>query len=128
MPTLIYTSYGDVQRLRVAALDPSRSWHVVGFQESMAADSSSLVDRARKHLRRGETRKALVALREACAREEEAAWLWTLYGAQLARSGRREEAGAALRHALWLRRTSGDAARARSTKAVLDRVLLAHAA
>jgi Flp pilus assembly protein TadD len=92
------------------------------------ATSEAIVARARKHLRRGETRKALTALREACARDERAAWLWTVYGALLAKSGRREEAAAALRHALWLRRTSGDERRARSTKAVLDRVELADAA
>jgi predicted Zn-dependent protease len=81
-----------------------------------------LVARARKHRRRGEMRKALTALREACARDEEAAWLWTMYGALLASDGKANEAAGAFRHALWLRRTAGDASRVRSTQALLERL------
>src|SRR5262245_46046665 len=87
-----------------------------------------LVERARRLRRRGEIRKMLVALREACMRDENAAWLWTLYGAMLARGGRDDEARAAYKHALWLRRTAGDTARARSTQALIDRVGVAAAA
>jgi len=62
----------------------------------------------------------LVALREACLVDESMAWLWTLYGAMLARAGRTEDARRALRHALWLRRTAGDTLRARTTQTLID--------
>ena len=76
--------------------------------------------RARRMAKKGDARKMLVALREACMRDEGAAWLWTLYGARLAQHGRFRDAERAFRHALWLRRTSGDAPRARTTQALLD--------
>jgi Flp pilus assembly protein TadD len=47
----------------------------------------SLVDRARRLRKKGDSRKAIVALREACLREEENAAIWTLYGALLAKAG-----------------------------------------
>ena len=88
----------------------------------------SLIARARKLRRRGEARKMLTTLREACLRDEGAAWLWTLYGAMLAEGGRDEDAQKALRHALWLRRSDGDARRAQSTQALIDRLGLPAAA
>jgi len=94
----------------------------------MAHDAPDLIARARRARRRGEARKALVALREACARDESAAWLYALYGALLARQGRRDEAAVALRHAVWLRRSAGDIARARSTQRLLDDLDVEHAA
>jgi hypothetical protein len=45
-----------------------------------------------------------------------------MYGALLDRHGRASDARRALKHALWLRRTSGDRARARSTERLLDHV------
>jgi tetratricopeptide (TPR) repeat protein len=89
---------------------------------SVDAQEASLIGRARKLRDKGETRKALIALREACLRDENAAWLWTLYGSLLAEKGRPEDARAALRHALWLRRSAGDEKRAVVTERLLDSV------
>ncbi|HEU4412615.1 MAG TPA: hypothetical protein VFS43_45650 [Polyangiaceae bacterium] len=82
---------------------------------------SSLVERARRLRRRGELRKALVALREACLVDEYDAATWTLYGALLVHEGRVDDGRQALKHAVWLRRRLGDEARVRSTEALLAR-------
>jgi Flp pilus assembly protein TadD len=81
-----------------------------------------LVQKARKLRHRGETRKALQALREACLLDEQSAWLWTLYGYHLTCAHRLEEARQAFRQALWLRRSSGDERRLRSTQALVARL------
>jgi hypothetical protein len=86
----------------------------------MQFDVEPLVVRARRMRRRGETRKMLVALREACLCDETCASLWTLYGAMLARAGRTEDARRVLSHALWLRRTAGDKLRVRTTQTLID--------
>jgi hypothetical protein len=88
--------------------------------QTTAAHTLSLLDKARRLRARGELRKALVALREACLRDESDAALWTLYGALSARHGRDHDARRALRHALWLRKIDGDDARMGSTQALLD--------
>ncbi|HEU4538025.1 MAG TPA: hypothetical protein VFS00_28085 [Polyangiaceae bacterium] len=85
------------------------------------AGGSPLVQRARRLRRRGEVRKALVALREACLVDEYDAATWTLYGALLVHEGRVNDGRQALRHAVWLRRRVGDEARVRSTEALLAR-------
>ncbi|MCS6901264.1 MAG: hypothetical protein RMJ98_16935 [Myxococcales bacterium] len=79
-----------------------------------------LVQKARKLRHKGETRKALQTLREACITHEHCAWVWTLYGSYLTQSHRLEEARQAFRHALWLRQSNGDVRRARSTRALLE--------
>ncbi|MFO0662254.1 MAG: hypothetical protein U0165_20850 [Polyangiaceae bacterium] len=84
--------------------------------------TAALVEKARKLRRKGETRKAVVALREACLVSENQPSVWCLYGALLAEIGKREEAENAFRQALWLRKREGDIARARVTQTLLDRV------
>jgi Flp pilus assembly protein TadD len=81
-----------------------------------------LLNRARRHRRRGEHRKAMLALREACFTSDSDARLWTLYAMSCARAGRSDEAAQALRQALWLRERCDDAPRARVTRALIDRV------
>lgn len=78
-----------------------------------------LVSKARKLRSRGEGRKALVALREACSLEEGCAWVWALYGAYLAEQKRMQEAQQAYRHALWLRKSASDVPRVRSLQHIL---------
>ena len=90
--------------------------------------AATLVAHARRHRRRGDTRKMFTSLRQACAYAEDAAWLWTLYGALLGEHGRHEDAARTLGHALWLRRRAGDAARVRSTQALIERLGLPAAA
>lgn len=68
--------------------------------------------RARRQRLRGDQRKALLLLREACCLSEHEARLWTLYSVQCWRMGQRDEARQALRHALWLRERAQDKPRA----------------
>lgn len=88
----------------------------------------TLVTQARRLRRKGERKKELTALRQACLLEEDCASAWTLYGARLADAGRRDDAAQAFRHALWLRHRAGDSARERTTAAVAARLGLACAA
>lgn len=79
-----------------------------------------LASKARKMRSKGDDRKALTTLREACMLDDHCAWLWTLYGVWLGRMGRSEEALRALRHALWLRKSTNDAPRMKSTQRLID--------
>ncbi len=88
----------------------------------------TLVAQARRLRRKGERKKELTALRNACLLEEGCAAAWTLYAARLADAGRRDDAAQAFRHAMWLRRRAGDTARTRSTAAFASRVGVALAA
>ena len=96
--------------------------------ENVDVDGRALLVRIRRLRARGETRKGIALLRDACLRHDGAAPLWTQLGALLAAHGRTEEARQALKHALWLRRISGDAPRMRSTQALIDRLILPTAA
>ena len=81
-----------------------------------------LVLRARRLRRRGEDRRAMLILREACHAAEDCARLWTLYAAQCMRVGRRDDASDALTRAVWLRERDRDAARAKVTRDLLERL------
>lgn len=83
---------------------------------------NGLLGRAWRYRRRGEHRRAMLTLKEACHGEKDSARLWTLYAVQCVRAGRREEATKALKQALFLRQRSRDAARARVTLAMLNLV------
>lgn len=82
----------------------------------------ALIDRARRCRRRGEQRRALVALREACLRAAEDPRLWCLYGALCWQGRRREEALHAFRQSLWFRERQGDELRARVIRALVARI------
>lgn len=82
----------------------------------------ALLRRARRFRRRGEHRRALLALRTACFENRGDPRLWTLYAAGCARLRRRDEAALALRQALWLRKRLHDTARARVTLALIERL------
>jgi Flp pilus assembly protein TadD len=103
---------------------PGRSTHV----ESLDSVQESLVARARRLRAKGETRKAIVAFREACLRDDGDAALWTSYGALLATSSHLDDAAVAFAHALWLRRRAHEDGRARATQALIDRLSLPTAA
>ncbi len=105
-------------------MHPSRSTHV----QSLESAQESLIARARRLRAKGETRKAIVAFREACLRDDMNAALWTSYGALLAGAARRDDAAVAFSHALWLRGRAHDDLRARSTQMLLDRLSLPSAA
>lgn len=74
-----------------------------------------LVARARRLRRRGDTRRSLVLLRQACALDEWRARTYTLLGVQAAHEGLVAEATQALKQARWLRARAGDKARAAVT-------------
>jgi Flp pilus assembly protein TadD len=78
-----------------------------------------LLGRARRCTRKGEDRKAMLALREACFGNGQDARLWVLYGVQCFRARRRDEAVHALKQALWLRQRAHDDARARVIRALI---------
>lgn len=81
------------------------------------------VERARRQAERGDHRRAMLILREACFGAEADARLWVLYGMQCLRARRKDEAFRALGQALWLRERARDHARAR-----VMRDLIAHLA
>jgi Flp pilus assembly protein TadD len=86
-----------------------------------------LVARARRLRRKGDTRRALVLLRQACALDEWRPRTYTLLGVQAAREGLVAEASQALKQARWLRARAGDKVRAAVT-ARLAAALLPEAA
>src|SRR5688572_1575095 len=81
-----------------------------------------LLRQARRHSRRGEPRRAMLALRECCFAARESARLWALYGVSCWRARRYEDALSALRQALWLRERDHDERRAGVLKILLERL------
>jgi Flp pilus assembly protein TadD len=79
-----------------------------------------LVRQARRHRRRGEHRRAMVLLREACQLVGDDARLWTLYGVSCVKLRRVSEGKRALSQALWLRNRAHDAPRAAVTQRMLE--------
>ncbi|HET9958594.1 MAG TPA: hypothetical protein VFQ61_29065 [Polyangiaceae bacterium] len=78
-----------------------------------------LVARARRMRSKGEAKRSLTLLREACCLAEQDARLWTLYSIQCWRLGQRNEGRRALRQALWLRERERDESRVRVLKQLL---------
>lgn len=87
--------------------------------QSQTTPVDDRLQRARRLRLRGEQRKALLLLREACCLSEHEARLWTLYSVQCWRTGHRDEARAAMRRALWLRQRENDQARAHVLRGLL---------
>lgn len=81
----------------------------------------SAVERARRQSERGDERRAMLILREACFAAESDAPLWVHYGLSCLRARRKDEGFRALAHALWLRERARDHARIR-----VMRDLIAH--
>jgi hypothetical protein len=79
------------------------------------------VERARRQSQRGDERRAMLILREACFAVEYDAALWVHYGLSCLRARRRDEGFRALAHALWLRERARDDRRAQ-----VMRDLIAH--
>jgi Flp pilus assembly protein TadD len=79
----------------------------------------ALVRRARRFRLRGETRQAMLAVREACFESRTDARLWALYGAACRRARRHDEARDAIRQAIWLRERERDERRAGSLQRLL---------
>jgi hypothetical protein len=92
------------------------------FADPPATEVEGLVRRAKRFSKRGDQRRAMLALREASFATRSDARLWTLYGVQCVRAGRSDEAIHALKQATWLRERARDDGRARSTRALLQQV------
>jgi len=75
--------------------------------------ASILRRRASRHARRGEFRKAAVAMRQVAALRGDAA-SWVALGDMLKRASRPDEALQALKQGLWLHRQAGYEGRART--------------
>jgi len=91
------------------------------FVKECRQPATTAVERARRQSDRGDERRAMLILREACFAAESDAALWVHYGLSCLRVRRRDEGFRALAHALWLRERSRDAARVR-----VMRDLIAH--
>jgi hypothetical protein len=79
------------------------------------------VERARRQEERGDERRAMLILREACFAAESDPALWVQYGLSCLRARRREEGFRALAHSLWLRERARDERRSE-----ILRELIAH--
>ena len=77
--------------------------------------------RAQRHARRGEYRKAAVALRQVVALRGDAV-SWVSLGSMLCLSRRPTEAVDAFRHGLWLHRRAGADGRARTVARLILRI------
>lgn len=86
------------------------------------------IKRARRLFGRGEARRALVLLRDACSENEQDARLWAIYGIACHRQGKQAEALQALKHAAWVRQRAQQTKRAHSLRQIIARLGLARAA
>ena len=84
---------------------------------------AALCRRAWKHRRRGDERRAMLALRDAAHGSEADARIWALYGVQCVRAGLLDVAKKALGHAAWLRDRRHEPHKARATRGVMARLL-----
>lgn len=87
----------------------------------VVSPSEQLIKRALRLRRRGEARRAWVALREACAHDEESPRAWTLYGVSCVELGKRANAQEAFRQAIWLRRQAKQGRRVAVLEALMER-------
>jgi Flp pilus assembly protein TadD len=89
-----------------------------------ASPSEVLCRRAWRSIRRGESRRAMLSLREAAYGDEDDARLWTLYGAHCLRMGYLEAARHALTHAAWLRERRQEPRKAKIVRELLAAVAI----
>jgi thioredoxin-like negative regulator of GroEL len=84
--------------------------------------ADELTDRARRMRRRGESRRALVALREACLLDERCASRWLLYARVLVEAGKLDDAERAMKQSLYRREQTGDEKRANVVRTLIARL------
>lgn len=92
---------------------------VYGTASSRPPIANERLEQARRRRAKGDHRRTLVLMREACCLAAEDPVLWTLFGVQCWRVNRRDEARQAIRQALWLRERMGDERRAHVLRALL---------
>jgi Flp pilus assembly protein TadD len=91
-------------------------------RQTRAAIPRAPAARARRQLRRGESRKALQTLRLACCDENENPRVWVQYGHHAGLCGKLDEARSALAHAAWLFDRRRQHPRAAVVRGLLDRL------
>lgn len=84
--------------------------------------ADQLLRRALRFRRRGEARRALVALREACAYDDRSPRAWTLYGVLCAELGRTTDAEDAFKRAIWLRKHARQHGRVEALRSLMTRL------
>ena len=88
----------------------------------IAERARELTARAHRLRRRGELRRAAVALREACGLEDSDAARWLWLADVLGDMGKRDEAEGAMKQALFLRQQAGEKAKANVIRGLLLRL------
>ena len=83
-----------------------------------------LLRRAQRCARKGDDRKAMVAVREACFASPQDARLWALYGSLCFRANRRDEALHAFGQSLWFRKRAKDDRRAAVVQKLIEQLEL----
>jgi Flp pilus assembly protein TadD len=86
---------------------------------NVAERARELTVRGLRLRRKGDPRRGVASLREACALDETDAARWMLLGDLLARVGRREEAERAMKQAVYLRERRGERAKANVVRRLL---------
>ncbi len=81
-----------------------------------------LLRRAKRHARRGDGRKAMLAVKEACFLAPKDARLWALYAYHCWNQRRAQEAADAMRQAIYLRERERDGRRAGVLRALLEKI------
>lgn len=104
------TSYAGSGESTISVLDPSDPVEI-------------RILRARKLRAKGDRRRALVLLREACALDVWRARTHAILGALCVELGQRDEATRAFKHACWLRSRAGEERRAEATARILSSLL-----
>ena len=82
--------------------------------------ADELLERARRHVRKGEQRRAWLTLQEACCVSSDDARIWALYAAHCQGMNRVQEAEKAFAQALYLREQQRDEPRAAVLRRLLD--------
>ncbi len=110
-----------MRRRRTAARGRAIEARAIEAQPAPIDSVEQLVARARRLWMRGDQRRSLTMLREACNEDEWRARTWTIFAARLAEAGLRDEAAQAFTRARWLRKRAGDGARAAVTERLAAR-------
>ena len=81
--------------------------------------ADELTLRAYKLRRRGELRKSVLCLREACGLDEANAARWMILGVRFAELGKRDDAERSMKQSLFLRERAGEKAKANVVRGLL---------
>lgn len=104
----------------VTARPTVRRAHATSTQEAdFEQRARDLTTRAHRLRRKGELRRALTALREACGLDEQHAARWVWLAAVLRLLGKHDEAERAMKQALYLRQRKGEEGKANVIRGLL---------